>query len=75
MIAEFFAGICGSLIIEFVPKEDSQVQRLLSSREDIFPRYTQNDFEREFGDYFEISGSIAVKGSKRVLYLMRKKVR
>ena len=35
-IAQFFQKICKSLIIEFVPKTDSQVQRLLATREDIF---------------------------------------
>ena len=36
-LARFFAYICNSLIIEFVPKEDSQVQKLLTTREDVFP--------------------------------------
>ena len=33
----FFRKVCRWLIIEFVPKSDSQVQRLLATREDIFP--------------------------------------
>ena len=36
-IVNFFRDISKSLIIEFVPKSDSQVQRLLANREDIFP--------------------------------------
>ncbi len=66
-IAEFFSQICDSLIIEFIPKEDSQVQRLLSSREDIFPDYAQDVFEREFGNNFKI------EASRRIIYLMNKK--
>ena len=50
MLARFFAGICKRLIIEFVPKSDSQTERLLGSREDIFPNYTQSAFEAAFGD-------------------------
>lgn len=69
-IAEFFSKICNSLIIEFVPKSDSQVQRLLSTREDIFFDYTQDMFEREFKKYFVIEDSAAIKDSKRILYLM-----
>lgn len=70
-IAEFFAGICRQhLIIEFVPKEDSQVQRLLATREDIFEHYTQDDFEKDFGRWFTVTAKEPVKGSKRVLYLM-----
>lgn len=38
-IAKFFNKICKNLIIEFVPKEDSQVQRLLRTRKDIFDSY------------------------------------
>ena len=72
-IAEFFAQIGRSLIIEFVPKEDSQVHRLLATREDIFPNYTQADFEKEFGRLFTVTARDPVKGSKRVIYLMRVK--
>jgi len=34
------------------PKTDSQVQRLLATREDIFGHYTQPDFEEQFGRVF-----------------------
>ena len=43
-IAGFFSKLCKSLIVEFVPKSDSNVQRLLSRREDIFPHYNQPVF-------------------------------
>ena len=71
-IAEFLRSICESLIIEFVPKADRQVQRLLSTREDIFPDYTQPAFEREFGGYFAVQNSVRIRDSERTLYLMRK---
>ncbi|MFH1524179.1 MAG: class I SAM-dependent methyltransferase, partial [Chloroflexota bacterium] len=45
-VAEFFAK-CGKwLIVEFVPKSDSQVQKLLRSRKDIFGEYTRAGFEK-----------------------------
>jgi len=72
-IVDFLGKICNSLIIEFVPKEDSQTERLLSTREDIFSDYTQQIFEREFGKCFVIQDSIKVKDSQRSLYLMQKK--
>jgi len=72
-IANFFNSICKSLIIEFVPKDDSQVQRLLSTREDIFPDYTQQAFESEFRKHFIISSTIKIKDSKRTIYLMKKR--
>jgi len=72
-IADFFSKVCRqSLIVEFVPKSDSQVQRLLSSREDIFPRYTQADFESELSRHFRIQASVEVRDSDRVLYLMER---
>jgi len=69
-IVEFLAGICRTLIIEFVPKTDSQVQRLLATREDIFPGYTQSGFEQAFASRFAVRASSPVRGSERTLYLM-----
>ena len=69
-IAHFFRQVCHSLIIEFVPKSDSQVKRLLSSREDIFGDYDQQTFEREFGEFFAIQRSEPIKDTDRVLYVM-----
>ncbi len=69
-LAEFFSKLSKNLIIEFVPKEDPQTQRLLRSREDIFTSYTQKDFEEEFGKYFKVSKKIALPESKRTLYFM-----
>jgi len=70
-IAEFFNQNCNYLIIEFVPKEDSQVKRLLSRREDIFSDYNQEIFEKEFKKYFSIISSQKIKDSERTIYLMK----
>ncbi len=67
--AHFFASLGLNLIIEFVPKSDSQVQRLLSTREDIFPNYTQEDFEREFQQFFTLSERSPIADSERILYV------
>lgn len=71
-IAEFFGNLCKSLIIEFVPKTDSQIQRLLVSREDIFDEYTEDNFKIEFEKIFNIVEMVPLKDSKRVIYLMEK---
>ncbi|MFQ5852426.1 MAG: SAM-dependent methyltransferase [Candidatus Binatia bacterium] len=71
--AEFFTKVCHSLIIEFIPKVDSQVQRLLASRQDIFTDHTQTMFEKEFTRFFEIEDSTRLVDSERTLYLMRRK--
>lgn len=69
-IAEFLQKLCNSLIIEFVPKGDSQVQRLLSTREGIFPDYNQDAFEAEFSRWFTIQSHESIKDSERSIYLM-----
>jgi len=71
-IAGFFNRICNSLIIEFVPKSDSQVQRLLSTREDIFSDYTQQFFESTFREHFSVRSSVKIRDTERTLYLMQK---
>jgi hypothetical protein len=69
-IAKFFHSICNSLIIEFIPKSDSQVQKLLATREDIFPDYTLQVFENSFNKFFAISASVKIKDTERFLYLL-----
>lgn len=69
-IADFFKYICRYLIIEFVPKSDSQVQKLLSTREDIFDNYDQESFEKEFSKLFTIKKCNRIEGTERTLYLM-----
>ena len=71
--AKFFHSICRQLIIEFVPKEDSQVKRLLTTRKDVFPNYTKEGFEKAFKQYFTIEQSILITGTERTLYLMSRK--
>lgn len=71
MVAEFFARFCRWLVIEFVPKSDSQVQKLLRSRKDIFNQYTPEGFEQAFGIYFDIKEINQVDESQRVLYLLK----
>ena len=72
-IADFFADAGKWLVIEFVPKSDSQVQKLLSSRKDIFPNYTREAFEEAFAERFEIREKVAVEESERYLYLMERR--
>ncbi|HEY8750024.1 MAG TPA: class I SAM-dependent methyltransferase [Tepidisphaeraceae bacterium] len=69
-IAQFMARVARNLVIEFVPKSDSQVGRLLVVRKDIFSDYTQDAFEAEFGRHFLIVRREPVAGTQRVLYLM-----
>ena len=69
-MAQFFATLGDNLIIEFVPKEDSQVQRLLRTRKDVFTQYSKAQFEAAFGGFFSIRESMAIEQSRRTMYLM-----
>jgi ribosomal protein L11 methylase PrmA len=70
-LSAFFASVARALVIEFVPKEDSQVQRMLATREDVFSDYTQDAFERAFAREFRIEESTTVEESRRTIYVMR----
>jgi hypothetical protein len=72
-IAHFMSDICRMLIIEFVPKHDSQSQTLLRHRRDAFDDYTLEVFESHFRDYFDILAAERIQESDRILYLMANK--
>jgi len=71
-IAGFLGSLCRRLIIEFIPKEDSQVQRLLATRDDIFPDYSAPCFEKVFEGLFTTRERVRIRDSERTLYLMER---
>ena len=73
LLADYLHDLGHWLIIEWVPKDDTQVQKLLASRQDIFTGYHQEGFEAAFGDYFALHEKIPLRDSDRVMYLMEKK--
>ena len=72
-VAQLFAEHSEYLIIEFVPKEDSNAQRLLAAREDIFPTYTKAGFEKAFEQFFTRVEKKSVGESLRTLYLLKRR--
>ncbi len=73
LLAGYLHNLGHWLIIEWVPKEDSQVQKLLSSRQDIFNGYHINGFEAAFEGYFTLHEKVPLQDSPRVVYLMESK--
>ena len=73
MIAASLRRLGRALVIEFVPKSDSQVQRLLASREDIFPGYTREGFEEAFAEHWIIDEAAPIEASERTLYRMHRR--
>lgn len=72
-ISKFLSRLSEYLIIEFVPKSDSQVKILLESRKDIFQEYDESHFEQEFSVYFDICKKEKIREAERVVYLMKSK--
>jgi hypothetical protein len=73
-LASFFADLCRWLIIEFVPKRDPQVGKLLQVREDIFSGYNQKNFVTVFKSRFDLVSEEIIVDSERSLYLFKRKV-
>jgi ribosomal protein L11 methylase PrmA len=71
-IAGFLSWLSENLVIEFVPKSDSQVQILLQSRKDIFGEYTEEAFIKEFEVFFTIRDRVKITDSERVIFRMRR---
>lgn len=68
-VARMLARLGRQVIIEWVPKQDPQVQRLLRAREDIFVRYTEEEFRASFGATMRELHRAPIGASGRVLYL------
>ena len=72
-LAQFFFDAGHWLIIEFISKPDSQVQKLLAGRKDIFTNYHIEGFETAFSACFDIMKKEAISESERILYLMKRR--
>ena len=73
-VAEFLSKLGSHQLVEFVPKDDPQIQRMLISREDIFEDYSLKGFERAFEKYFDVRRRTSVGDSGRVLYWLDRRV-
>ena len=72
-IAELLKTITDYLVIEFVPKEDEKVKRMLTQKRDIYYNYNEGNFTQEFEKHFSIEKQQEIGGSGRILYQMRKR--
>ncbi len=72
-VAAFLASLGRHLIVEFVPKEDSMVTRMLAARDDVFPGYTVEHFRRAFAKHFELLEEAPIVDSARTLYWMKRR--
>jgi hypothetical protein len=70
MIAEFLSRAGRYAIVEFVPKEDSQVKRMLSHREDIFDGYTLEGWRAAIDERFECLAEWQIPNTCRTLFVL-----
>ncbi len=66
MLSATLARLGDALILEWVPKDDPMVQRLLASREDVFPDYTEAGLRAAFEPAWTIVDRLPVAGTPRV---------
>jgi hypothetical protein len=72
-LAPYFAERGEYLLIEFVPKSDSQVERLLLNRKDLFDYYTEESFRAAFASHFDTLDERPILSTHRKLFLMRRR--
>jgi ribosomal protein L11 methylase PrmA len=72
MLIDLFADLAPFAIVEFVPKEDPMVRRLLATRQDVFEDYSLEGFRAAARGRFEIVTESTIEESPRVLFLLRR---
>jgi hypothetical protein len=72
-VAAWLATVCHWLILEWVPKDDPMVRRLLASRQDVFDDYGEQELQDALRGWFDVVQREPVRGSQRTLYLLRRR--
>jgi len=73
MLSNYLAANTDLVILEFVPVQDSQVQRLINNRQDNLVGYSPEHFEQVFCANWHIAQKIDILDTHRTIYLLEKK--
>jgi hypothetical protein len=73
MVFDLLASIAPEAVVEWVPREDPMVQRMLAGRVDIFDDYSEPGFQTALSERFEVDSREPIDGSLRVLYHLRRR--
>ena len=73
LIAAYFSSLGDYLIIEFVPKEDLQVKKLLANIKDIYDQYDLNHFKQAFSLFYDFLAEEPLIETSRTLFFMKKR--
>ncbi len=70
LIAKQFSDLSPQLIIEFIPKEDPQAQKLMITKKDIFENYSLENFISSFNLFYRVKEQYPLSNSGRILFWM-----
>jgi hypothetical protein len=70
-LALLFSRLGRHVIVEYVAKEDPQAQRLLRTRQDLYPDYTHEAFLKAFAGRFALLDRREIPGTGRTLYFFK----
>lgn len=68
----WLVALAPSGVVEFVPKQDPMIQRMLTHRADIFPAYHIDAFRHEMTRYARIVNEQIVSSSGRTLFVYQR---
>ena len=71
-VISWLVSLAPTGLIEFVPKEDETIQKMLEFKGDIFPKYTKENFEKYLSKNSEIISKYVVSKSGRTIYEYKK---
>ena len=75
LIVELLAQLGRFVIVEFVDRDDPQVQRLLASRRHGFPDYDETKLMAALEAWFAVLERVPIVDSSRVLFLLERRAR
>ena len=73
-VSRYFATLAPEVVIEFVPKGDPMVDRLLATRRDVFDDYSIDAFRAAFTADFDVVEEAPVAESTRTLFHLKRRV-
>jgi ribosomal protein L11 methylase PrmA len=67
-VLDWLVGLAPRGVIEFVPKSDPMIQRMLRLRKDIFTEYERDQFEQALCRHARIARVLELSPGRRILY-------
>ena len=72
-VADVLAQLGRHVVLEWVPKNDPKVREMLRTRDDVFSDHTERALERALERSFSVEDRLPLRGTERVMYLLRRR--